>query len=364
LEHLRALGVKGVVIYGLLSNNHSHHYIHKSFHKAFQSIIEEEPDLEVHWCDDTPNVLNENRNMLFLSYAIPGYCDRFIPLNNSNFYLVHGTSSENALRYMTCFDKTLFFDEYRGDPNSQARMAHNYVANALISSAQVSVTAFQRCNPDPRAFYEHVNASTRTVVTTWATDLLPHEIESATPELKPLMEVRRASKSVVFVGSVWHRNLEAMHTLVDACCKLGLTLEIYGGFIDDGFRERHAGSAIVEKRDVSDEESRWLISRAHLAPTVQGEGQIGYYVPCRLFKNLSYGAAALSNNRLLAELLDTGCLVETDMQKLIELGSQSARNFDIDHLEHAMMEVARKHTYLSRINFLLQNLVALQTRTN
>ena len=359
-EHLRALGIEGVVIYGLRRNNHSHHYIHKAFFKAFQDIAQEEIGLEVLWCDDVPGQWNERRNLLFLIYAVPGHSDQHVPLKGENYYLVHGTSSEHALKYLTCFEQTLFFDEYRGDPNSSVRLAQNYIASALIPEGRATSAPFVRYSDEPSSFFEHVSASTRTVVTTWGTDLLPQEIESGIPNLPSLAKGRRHNKSMVFVGSVWHRNVSEMGVLVDACREAGLRAEIFGGFIDEEFIARYGSEAVIERRALSDEESRDLIARARFAPTVQGAAQVGYYVPCRLFKNLSYGSAAFSNNPILADALDTGCVVDSDVSRLIQIGAQSPLNFDVEYLSSGMREVALKHTYLSRINFLLEHLVAMK----
>ena len=116
----------------------------------------------------------------------------------------------------------------------------------------------------------------------WATDLLPHEIE----ETKDIIRARYRNKAlfpgtkVLFVGTVWHRNEIVLSQFAEVCKKHGLQFSI-----------EH-----IEK--VND-----LVAATYscyMAPAIQGAGHIqshtSFYVPCRIFKNITYGALGVTNN--------------------------------------------------------------------
>lgn len=357
LESLRALNVDEVIIFGIRNPTHTHHYIHKSFYEGFASIINDLSSIKLSWVENYPVDASLFNKKLFLTYSIPGYFDSNVPISKNNYYLVHGTTGESSRKYLDVFDRTLFFDEFRGDPNSQDRLGKNYIAQETWQEYDNFAPDFVALDKLSSSPFEYFSRSTRTLVTAWATDVLPEQIFQHIRRLPYFIEKQKSSKSVVFVGSVWHRNIEVMTTLARACKSLNLRLEVYGGLMDDLFIKECGGEAKIVNSAISDEDARKLISEAKLAPSIQGEGQVGYYIPCRIFKNGSYGSALITNNPLISQILESECFVNEDISKLIYDSINNEHIHDVDYLSSSMIEIAENHTYLNRIDTMLKHLL-------
>jgi spore maturation protein CgeB len=81
----------------------------------------------------------------------------------------------------------------------------------------------------------------------------------------------------------------------------------------------------------------------------------GNYVPCRVFKNASYGALAISNNRTAYELLEGRVVYEADIPALLQRAEEISRERDYQRRITDLMRLIRdRHTYLNRIDTLLK----------
>ncbi|KRE12004.1 hypothetical protein ASE63_19995 [Bosea sp. Root381] len=271
---------------------------------------------------------------------------------------MHGTSGATSTRYIDdIFERTLFFDEFRGDPNAPVRLAQNHVFQHLVKNRPAAEADFLPASGDRDLPFEYFSKSTRTLVTAWATDLLPGEIDQALAGIPKLASKQQANENVVFVGSVWHRNIAELGELVGACVSEGLRLQIYGGCIDREFIRNYGHQADIIEGAVSDEEARKLTGEARIAPSIQGAGQIGYYIPCRIFKNGSYGSALVSNNRLITSIFGSDCIIDRNISSLIRSSLNDTRINDADYLSSVMQDIAQKHTYFNRIETMLRHLV-------
>lgn len=84
--------------------------------------------------------------------------------------------------------------------------------------------------------------------------------------------------------------------------------------------------------NVSPEENENLIKKSIIAPTLQSDWQIeNKYIPCRIFKNISYGKMGIVNNPAINELFDYKLIYNSDIDNLCDTGLQYIKN--IEHLE-------------------------------
>jgi glycosyl transferase family 1 len=162
----------------------------------------------------------------------------------------------------------------------------------------------------------------------WATDLLPEEIE--------FIPHREDSRDVVFVGSVWSYNRAEVKR----------------------FRRRLRAHGLKWKahKNVDQERHMRLIKEARFAPSLQGEWQVDHgYIPCRLFKNISYSQLAISNNPNVGELFgEDQAVCDRDLEGLVAKMLATERDGAIDEMvRSAQEEVRSRHTYLNRIAELL-----------
>lgn len=154
----------------------------------------------------------------------------------------------------------------------------------------------------------------------WGTDLLADEF------LPPVFNAH--AKHAVFVGSIWDDNglgnIQAINELKSALSNHRLTF--------------------AHHVHVTDEENVALVRGSRIAPAVAGQWQCDHaYLPCRVFKNVSYGSLAVTNvekfTDLFGDALPTGTVHEA-------VDAALALSED-DYLERAaaQQEVVGRYTY-------------------
>ena len=115
------------------------------------------------------------------------------------------------------------------------------------------------------------------------------------------------------------------------------------------------GGALNEKMSVKDNQD--CIQESIIAPSLQSEWQVEHgYIPCRIFKNISYGKMGITNNAFVNELFDHKLLYDSDVTKCLSMGLDFERNvLDKKQQLVPLMEfVKEKHTYLNRIETILK----------
>lgn len=91
-----------------------------------------------------------------------------------------------------------------------------------------------------------------------------------------------------------------------------------------------------------------------MAPAIQGEWQCRQgYIPCRIFKNISYGQFGITNSKTVFDLFGGNIIYNTDTYQLFMDAEEYIRNATIEDLYKQMDFVRDNHTYISRINCLL-----------
>jgi hypothetical protein len=178
----------------------------------------------------------------------------------------------------------------------------------------------------------------------WATDLLPHEIEANKDKAQLINE---SSRVINWVGSVIKTgefsNYDAIQGFVGAARELGV-----------GF-SRHSG--------VSIEDNVRLIQESYLAPALVGNWQerVGY-IPCRIFKNISYGHFGVTNSKRVNELFNNKLIYHGDTRQLFwdarktfSFESIAEGYVKVSELFDLMDYVAANHTYINRIDQLLNH---------
>lgn len=100
------------------------------------------------------------------------------------------------------------------------------------------------------------------------------------------------------------------------------------------------------------EESIRHIKSAYCAPILQSVKQREItYIPCRIFKNISYGQYPMTNCEHL-QFLFPGNVVYNDDTYQLFFDFETRKNNKI--LKEMMKEVKEKHTYVNRIEQLLK----------
>ena len=174
----------------------------------------------------------------------------------------------------------------------------------------------------------------------WATDLLPHEID----HIKRTKSADKKKNVIHFVGTISgtaHGNEDCMIPFLKACNENGVRLikhSIYDGDLRLTGRDDHIR----------------FIQESDFAPIIVGPWQkeVGY-LPCRAFKNVSYGQYPVTNSAEIHELFMKKAIYNEDTYRLFYDAQETlSRDLSVPLLE--LMDFVRDHhTYLNRIEHIL-----------
>lgn len=289
-----------IVIWGHPLHSHTHSYIHNAFDRAFRHL-----GFRTHWLHNDHPDLNQIdfARSIFLT---EGQVDQNIPIRDDCFYILHNCYDE---KYKTASlqNKTMVLQVYTDD-----------------------VLKYNMSKIDDCIYADYGG---RGLYMPWATDALPHEIET----YKPSIPFNRNSKKVFWVGTVGggeFGNIDEITPFKRACEENQISFEQVGGrSVENGID---------------------LIKQSYMAPTIVGswQGRVGY-IPCRIFKNISYGQFGLTNSARVYELFQHKIVFNNDTSRLFYDAKERLENIQLNELIDLMDFVKNKHTYISRINTIL-----------
>ncbi|MBI5274761.1 MAG: hypothetical protein HY860_06905 [Chlamydiales bacterium] len=311
---LFSVEVNKVVIWGHKLHTHTHSYIHYGFYKAFKHL-----GYKTLWLDNTSDISNLDLSQTL--FITEHQVDQCIPLREDCYYVVH-CSSDAKYDHIKEIDHYVDLKVYK---------------NIFLHSATLMQV-------EPYIYYDLPN---QTLIMPWATDLLPEEIEQ-NKKLTPLLKLKPVlrNKKIYWVGTLGGG-------------KFGNHLEL-GGFIR-ACKQQHIPFIHSDPwaSPVSAEDNQRLIQRSYLAPTICGGMQLQHdYIPCRIFKNISYGHIGVTNSKAVYNLFNKKIVYNPDTFQLFFDAQAKLMEGNVEEFYELMDFVKEKHTYLNRIQHIL-NFIAL-----
>jgi hypothetical protein len=288
-----------MVLWGHKTHYNTFYYIHHAYNRAFKHL-----GAQVYWFDDDDNVSNFDFSNSF--FITEGQVDKKIPLRDDCFYLLHNCTDD---KYKPLLDK-----------NRAGRM-QTYTDDVL----KYKIPKVEDCI--------HADYDGKCLYFPWATDLLPHEIEANKPS-QPFNKDSRVIHWVGTVGEGTFGNMGQINPFIQACNANGIRFD--------------------QVMLVSLEENIRRIKASYMAPTIVGKWQheVGY-IPCRLFKNISYGQMTMTNSPRLYELCQHKIIHNNDTHQLFYDARDYLSKMPLSELHSLMDWVKDKHTYLNRIDTVL-----------
>jgi hypothetical protein len=285
-----------IFIWGHKLHEHTHSYIHSSYHKAFQYLGH-----DVFWIDsrDDLNQYDFSDSVFFTENSVMGG----MPLRNDCKYITHHIDTKRFIE--------------AGVPYENVLQLGNYLPSLEIHE-----------KVDELAYWD---GTTRTLYQTWGTDLLPHEIDENNP-----VKFNPSNHSLNYVGMLYEQGpwwVQEFANIIDSNC--GVKFNVY-------------------TQNASDEENKSLIRSSFLCPDFRSDWHLQCgYIPCRIFKNISYGRVTGTNSpfikRAFGDYVVFGGTPETLFSNLLE----SDKGSKIE-MRMAMLFVKENHTYINRINNILK----------
>jgi hypothetical protein len=304
------LNVRQVIIWGYPKDTHTHSYIHEAYYRAFQRL-----GYTTYWFDNGSNI--ENFNFSETLFLTSGDVESVgVPLRGDCLYITHNCPWE---KFKEVRDKLVNTQVLTKDvPN---------IANIVRENTYT--------------FIEDL-----TVYQPWATNLLPDEID-VTQTIKP------GSKEVNYVGTVadtGYSNVgNCLRRFSEGCAEDGIKVTVFGGYTPGNFIGSNINSV---PGFLDDAEHLRLIKRSAFAPQFCGDFQLDIgYIPCRIFKNISYGHHGLTNSPYVNDLFDGQLIYDSDGYNMYT----KVRSFvDSSATERLMKLVRDKHTFINRVETILK----------
>ncbi len=294
--------IKKIVIWGITRPDHTHYWIHHAYHRAFKHL-----GFETHWLKDKPHPNFDFNGSLFFA---AGVRDKHIPLRNDCRYILHNCKMD---KYKSLFEE------------NRCVILQVYTHDCL----ERDVTKLENCI--------YADYGQKVIYMPWATDFLPFEIEST---MKQLASQQTKKPLARFIGTCNYRsnspfsNRSELEGFKRGCKKHGIPFEITAGV------DMHTNAKLTQE--------------ALVAPAIQGEWQCKKgYIPCRIFKNISYGQMGVTNSQTVYNLFKGKIVYNADTSQLAHDAIKRAAEITLDEIFELMDFVRDNHTYINRIQLLL-----------
>jgi hypothetical protein len=290
--------IKRIVIWGLKKRYHTHRHIHMAFYVNAKKL-----GYNTIWVEDEKkNQKYLESGDLIISAEVQGkmvpkkfrFEDYNLPIRDDIFYCLHN-----------------FKDIFKNKLKSK-----NYINLQVYNDSVLNMSDIKKYDE-----FIYFDNKTRTLYQPWGTDLLPGEFR------KPVFSNNRF---VFWIGSIWndknnHGNINEINELRTALSEEGLNL-IKIRFIPDWFNV-------------------FLIRVSKIAPAIAGRHQVDVnYLPCRMFKNISYGQLGVTNVKKFKDILGDSFIEGNTIKELIKNSLKLSRNDYIAKVR-AQQKVIKKYTY-------------------
>ena len=290
-----------VIIWGHKKNGHTHGYIHKSYFKAFSKM-----GYETYWFDDNDNVSGFNfDNCIFLT---EDQVQKKIPLNKTSKYILHHTDLNKYIQNNISFINLANY----------LKSCDNGVSAYHVEN---SVEKINDC-----CFWDN---KTKTIYQPWATNLTPDEIN-----IDDIPKYNDNESDVYYIGT--------SHDNSNKIVEFSNSIKKYN-------------KNFIVKNGVSDEENMELIKKSLISADIRSDWHIECgYLPCRIFKNISYGRLTGTNSENVKKIFGDYVIYDDKIENLFDKIIQEEKINDLSKIRSAMNFIKNNHTYFNRIKNLLQ----------
>ena len=291
--------IKRIVIWGLKYRYHTQRHIYSAFYKTAKKMGHKTIWLE----DNAKNAKYIKAGDLIFAQDLVGkmvpekfkFEDYNIPVRDDVFYCLHNV-------------KTIFTDKLKKE-------------NVLYLQVFRKDLLAKVLNPEKWNSVTYFDNESRTLFQPWGTDLMPEEFK------KPVF---CGSKRMFWVGNVWndknnHGNLKQIAELKEILQKFKIKF--------------------IKIKVVPDFLHIFLIRHSRIAPAIGGGIQAETdYLPCRMFKNISYGQLGFSNIKQFDELLAGASIYSDNIEEMISrVLSLSPKEYK--DLVVKQQEIIKNYTY-------------------
>jgi hypothetical protein len=308
---------------GVVQNTIS--YVWESFYKAFSNL-----GFETYWF---PNEKIEGFNFENCIFLCEGYDDSNIPIEESSIYYVH--CAYDPIKYV---GKVGRFIDLRYNLNNIDHPNYIYTLDK-VKSEKIGKGCYYEPSSGKMIEFKNGRVSYsindfEKVYVSWATDLLPSEIDENDVYLE-------REKKIYFLGSLCadkeFYNIHLIEEFANECRKSGIE------FIINPF----GPNTQLSNYDYIKKSKESLLGFDLRCERAASWGQIA----CRIFKNMSYGHLGLTNTLEAYNELEGHCLYSSSPSDLFHMGME--RREDYNYIKDGLKYIREHHTYINRVESLI-----------
>ena len=320
-----------VIIWGYPLDTHTMGYVHQGWVKALKNM-----GYEAYWFHDSDFPKSDAFEYSRSVFITEGRCDTNIPLLDSSMYIVHACI--NPYKYIKSGCRLVDM-RYHVAHLHESTYDYNLADRPVEPISEKSFTLYEAsASPSElnMAFRTEYVEPYEAIYMFWATDLLPDEINFEDRFIKP-----RIPYETTFFGTISESNKLQVKRYALGCASNGVNLrwnDVWSG-------------------PVSSEQMRDIIKYSVIATDVRGDldpnnshKRMGY-IPCRIFKNISYGKVGVTNSERIKNLFGEYILYSSDEKECAEIAFKNKDNYD--YIFKQMKWVKENHTYINRVQDLL-----------
>jgi hypothetical protein len=315
---------KKFIIYGFLKPNCTHHFIHLAIEKAAKYL-----NYETYWLDNTHRL-----DTTFFDNSIiftEGWETDNLPIAKNSVYIIHHFGNKPTGRYnhniKYIINKNKVFDL-------------RFLCESFEDHNQKWNVEFKNLYKVDLCTYTELANGYSFIYQPWATDLLPEEINYDDVYIQK-------EKNVYYLGTVsdgWHNdiipqwklnNKNAIEDFKRACKENDINFIINNPI----------------ENPLTINQCKILSQKSYLSPDIRDIHKLeSNYIPCRVFKNISYGNLGLTNSKATFDFFNQEITYHCDPYKLFYKGEEEKHN--IKKIINMMSFVKNNHTYVNRLNTL------------
>jgi len=289
-----------IIIWGLRKKWHTHRFIHKAFYENAKKLgyktiwVEDEKKNQKYIQSGDLIIASEVQGKMVLEkFSIEDYN---IPIRDDIKYCLHNF-------------KNIFKD----------RLNHNNYINLGVYTKEAESSDIKI---DTARYF---STKTNTLYQPWGTDLLPHEFKKPT---------YNNNKFVFWIGSIWDNKLNQGNLL--SIRKLRIVLQKHSVYF-------------LSLRFIPDWLNIFFIRCSRMAPAIAGQYQVDInYLPCRMFKNISYGQLGITNVKKFKDILKESFIYGNTIEELIDNSINLSEKEYIGLIKQQQMSI-EKYTYKNSI---------------
>jgi len=299
--------IKKIVIWGHPEYSNTFAFIHYGLYKACKFL-----EYDVEWVPDSP----ENKDIDLTDAIVFSEHQQIkhLPYNQTAKYFIHNLKSD-----FQSTDKDNFYNYLVYHENYK-----NWEGVKKIDNH------FWFCE------------KTKTPVIMWATDILPDEIDRLDPCI-----FDESKSDVNFIGSIGSGSNRGENIIKFAhvCADNGKNFVNYGGLTgySDGNNPFYAYDKNIE-----------FMRNSYIGFDIREKNNLANgYVPCRIFKNMSYGKWVGTNSLKVNNFFEGRITVNDNLESLYKDIVSDYKKASYDDLRDNMNYIRDNHTYVTRIKSFL-----------